>query len=132
MNSLGYALEISVGLADGVSVDLTEFDEQPTNTTVITAIISAAILRILTPSKSIQIDSVRPIQPQRSSREQVPELALVARESDPYRNVSLAALDGRRAREVVELPGEGHINIDDGHGPFPPALEWVLNGVWPQ
>ncbi len=59
-------------------------------------------------------------------------VTLVARERDPYRNTSLTLLDGGRARAVHVLPGDGHLTIDDGHGPFPPALEWVLNGEWPQ
>ena len=57
-------------------------------------------------------------------------VTLVARERDRYRNTPLPWLDGGRAREVHVLPGEGHINPDDGHGPFPPALDWVLTGEW--
>jgi len=58
-------------------------------------------------------------------------VTLVGRERDRYRNTPLNWLDGGRARSVHVLPGEGHINTDDGHGPFPPALEWVLSGEWP-
>jgi predicted alpha/beta hydrolase family esterase len=58
-------------------------------------------------------------------------VTLVARERDRYRNTPLNWLDGGRAKEIHVLPGEGHLNADDGHGPFPEALEWVLRGVWP-
>ena len=58
-------------------------------------------------------------------------VTLVARERDRYRNTPLNWLDGGRARDVHVLPGEGHINTDDGHGPFPRALEWVVKGEWP-
>lgn len=57
-------------------------------------------------------------------------VTLVGRERDHYRNTPLNWLDAGRAKEVHVLPGEGHINADDGHGPFPPALEWVLTGEW--
>lgn len=58
-------------------------------------------------------------------------VTLVARERDRYRNTPLEWLDGGRASDVHVLSGEGHINADDGHGPFPPALQWVLSGEWP-
>lgn len=58
-------------------------------------------------------------------------VTLVARERDRYRNTPLNWLDGGRARDVHVIPGEGHLNPDDGHGAFPPALEWVLTGQWP-
>lgn len=58
-------------------------------------------------------------------------VTLVARERDRYRNTPLTWLDNGRAKDVHVLPGEGHLNADDGHGPFLPALEWVLTGEWP-
>jgi len=58
-------------------------------------------------------------------------VTLVGRERDRYRNTPLNWLDGGRAKEVHVLPGDGHINVADGHGPFPPALDWVLTGEWP-
>ena len=59
-------------------------------------------------------------------------VVLVGRERDRYRNTKLDWLDAGRAKEVHVLPGEGHLNPDDGHGPFPEALEWVLTGAWPK
>lgn len=58
-------------------------------------------------------------------------VTLVGRERDRHRNTPLNWLDGGRANDVHVLPGEGHINADDGHGPFPRALEWVVKGAWP-
>ncbi len=54
---------------------------------------------------------------------------VVGRETDPYRKGSLFNLAGGWNAQLVELPGEGHINMDDGHGPFPFALEWVTGQV---
>ncbi len=50
---------------------------------------------------------------------------VVGRETDPFRKGSLHELADGWGGEVVVLPGDGHINIQDGHGPFPFALEWV-------
>jgi len=58
-------------------------------------------------------------------------VVLVGRERDHYRNTKLPWLDAGRAAQVHVLPGEGHLNPGDGHGPFPEALEWVLTGEWP-
>jgi uncharacterized protein len=60
------------------------------------------------------------------------DVTLVARERDRYRNTPLHWLDAGRASSVHVIPGEGHLNADDGHGPFPQALEWVLTGNWPR
>lgn len=54
---------------------------------------------------------------------------VVGRERDPYREGSLEQLAGGWNAELVVLPGDGHINIDDGHGPFPYALDWVTRQV---
>jgi predicted alpha/beta hydrolase family esterase len=59
-------------------------------------------------------------------------VTLVARESDPYRSLPLADMAARWPVTVVELPGAGHLTVDDGHGPFPAALDWVLTGEWPR
>lgn len=56
-------------------------------------------------------------------------VTLMARERDHVRSVGLDEYSAGRADAVVTIPGEGHINLDDGHGPFPPALQWVLNGA---
>jgi len=58
-------------------------------------------------------------------------VTLVGRERDHYRNTKLDWLDAGRAKDVHVIPGAGHLNADDGHGPFPQALEWVLSGEWP-
>ena len=59
----------------------------------------------------------------------VAPMTVLAREVDPYRNAPLDAVAAAWGADAVTLPGEGHINLDDGHGPFPPALAWVLTGV---
>jgi predicted alpha/beta hydrolase family esterase len=56
-------------------------------------------------------------------------VTLMARETDPDRSVGLEEFSAGRADAVVTIPGDGHINLDDGHGPFPPALQWVLRGA---
>ncbi len=52
---------------------------------------------------------------------------VVARKLDPYRPGSIAALTRDWSVETVEVDGTGHLNPDDGHGPWPFALEWVLD-----
>lgn len=53
---------------------------------------------------------------------------VLARERDPYRATPVAHLASAWGAAHVTLPGEGHLNPDDGHGPLAPALEWVLTG----
>ncbi len=53
-------------------------------------------------------------------------VTVVGRESDPHRTQSLADLTRGWAATVHELPGAGHLNPADGHGPWPWALEWAL------
>jgi predicted alpha/beta hydrolase family esterase len=52
----------------------------------------------------------------------------VMREADFYRTTPAQEYTAGWDAEVHILPGEGHLNIDDGHGPFPAALDWVLKG----
>lgn len=55
---------------------------------------------------------------------------LVMREQDFYRTTDAREyVEGWHA-EIHILPGEGHFNLDDGHGPFPGALDWVLTGTF--
>ena len=58
-------------------------------------------------------------------------VTVVARTTDPQRQVPLAEHTAGWPAQVIELQGHGHLNPDDGHGPFPEALEWVLNGRFP-
>jgi predicted alpha/beta hydrolase family esterase len=58
-------------------------------------------------------------------------VTVMGRETDPYRSVGLEEYSAGRADAVVTIPGDGHINLDDGHGPFPRALVWVLGGAAP-
>ncbi|WP_062202318.1 RBBP9/YdeN family alpha/beta hydrolase [Demequina salsinemoris] len=53
-------------------------------------------------------------------------VTVIGRESDPHRTQSLASLTRGWRADVHELPGAGHLNPADGHGPLPWALEWVL------
>ena len=53
---------------------------------------------------------------------------VVLRESDPYRPAMALEYTAGWDANVHVLPGEGHINNEDGHGPFPAALDWVLKG----
>ncbi|NTV40106.1 MAG: hydrolase [Demequinaceae bacterium] len=53
---------------------------------------------------------------------------IVGRQEDPYRPAPLAELAGQWGVPFVEIPGVGHLTPDDGHGPFPGALAWVLGG----
>lgn len=53
---------------------------------------------------------------------------VVARSEDPYRPESIASLTAGWPVRTVELPGIGHLNPDDGHGPWAFALDWVLGG----
>ena len=53
---------------------------------------------------------------------------IVGRAEDPARNVPLAGLADAWGAPFVEIPGSGHLTPDDGHGPFPGALAWVLGG----
>jgi predicted alpha/beta hydrolase family esterase len=53
---------------------------------------------------------------------------VVLRETDPYRPVPASEYTAGWEATVHVVPGEGHLNPDDGHGPFTAALEWVLKG----
>ncbi|WP_169746525.1 RBBP9/YdeN family alpha/beta hydrolase [Demequina phytophila] len=57
-----------------------------------------------------------------------PPTLVVARERDPYRDGEVATLAHAWGAGAVELPGTGHLNPDDGHGPWASALDWVLDG----
>ncbi len=50
---------------------------------------------------------------------------LLAREADEYRPAPLAELARAWDVPAVTLPGSGHLNVDDGHGPWESMLEWV-------
>jgi predicted alpha/beta hydrolase family esterase len=52
----------------------------------------------------------------------------VMREKDFYRTTPAEEYTAGWPAEVHIMPGEGHFNLDDGHGPFPAALEWVVTG----
>ncbi len=51
---------------------------------------------------------------------------VAARAEDPYRAGPIGALATRWGLPSVEIAGVGHLNPDDGHGPWGAALEWVL------
>jgi uncharacterized protein len=57
---------------------------------------------------------------------------IVCSDADPY------CPEGAAARyadpldlAVDQIPGAGHISVDDGFGPWPAALEWCLHGTVP-
>jgi predicted alpha/beta hydrolase family esterase len=49
---------------------------------------------------------------------------IVSREDDPYNPHGPALFAGQLEAEVDLIPGPGHINPDDGYGPWPRVLEW--------
>lgn len=53
---------------------------------------------------------------------------VVARESDPYRDTPVSAVAAQWRVPGIELPGEGHLNHEDGHGAWPAVLAWTLTG----
>lgn len=53
---------------------------------------------------------------------------VVLREKDEYRTTDAREFVAGWDAEIHIVPGEGHLNPNDGHGPFPGALEWVLTG----
>jgi uncharacterized protein len=55
---------------------------------------------------------------------------VVLRDTDPYRPVPAPGFTAGWDATIHVLPGDGHINTDDGHGPFPAALDWVLTGTF--
>lgn len=56
-------------------------------------------------------------------------VTVVGRATDPFRAAPLAELTAGWRADVVELPGQGHLNPADGHGPWPWVLDWVLGGA---
>lgn len=53
---------------------------------------------------------------------------LVCSDDDPYCVEGAAQHYGRPLGcEVDEIPGGGHLALDDGYGPWPSALAWCLN-----
>ncbi len=53
---------------------------------------------------------------------------LLAREADPYRREPLDTVASAWGLPCIVLPGPGHLNPDDGHGPWAAMLEWALAG----
>ncbi|SEJ66449.1 hypothetical protein SAMN05421637_2600 [Demequina mangrovi] len=53
---------------------------------------------------------------------------MLAREVDPYRREPLEAVAASWGVPGIVLPGTGHLNPDDGHGPWPAVLEWTMRG----
>lgn len=51
---------------------------------------------------------------------------LLAREVDEYRPAPLQDLADAWGAPAVTLPGAGHLNVDDGHGPWQTMLDWIL------
>ncbi|MEA2348518.1 MAG: serine hydrolase [Thermoleophilaceae bacterium] len=52
-------------------------------------------------------------------------IRIVSRESDPYSPNGAGSLFAEPLGAELDLiPGEGHINPDDGYGPWPAVLEW--------
>ncbi|WP_084074363.1 alpha/beta hydrolase [Demequina sp. NBRC 110052] len=58
----------------------------------------------------------------------ITDTRLVARERDPYREEPFEATAARWGVPWIGLPGEGHLNHEDGHGAWPSALAWVITG----
>ncbi|WP_062205622.1 RBBP9/YdeN family alpha/beta hydrolase [Demequina salsinemoris] len=58
----------------------------------------------------------------------VTDTRLVARERDPYRETSVADASSLWKVPGFELDGDGHLNHEDGHGPWPSVLAWTLTG----
>lgn len=56
-------------------------------------------------------------------------VTMLARASDPYRREPLAEVAEAWGVPAVELPGAGHVNPDDGHGPWASMLAWVTEGT---
>ncbi|MDN4477722.1 alpha/beta fold hydrolase [Demequina sp. SYSU T00039] len=55
------------------------------------------------------------------------ETAILARETDDYRPAPLTELAEAWGVPAVTLPGSGHLNVDDGHGPWQTMLDWVTD-----
>lgn len=55
---------------------------------------------------------------------------LLLPERDPFR-AGDDPIDRELGLEIVRLPGEGHRNTADGHGPWPEVLVWCRTGRWP-
>lgn len=58
-------------------------------------------------------------------------LTVVGRHSDEHRDIPLATLTEGWDATVHELPGAGHLNPRDGHGPWDFPLEWILDPQTP-
>lgn len=85
------------------------------------------VLIVAPPSTSVLWDTIAPFAPPQGARPgSVVPTTIVARHTDDYRPERLADFASAWGAEAVELPGEGHLTPDDGHGPFPFALDWVL------
>jgi uncharacterized protein len=55
------------------------------------------------------------------------ETRLVCSDDDPYAPDGAAARWGAPLGLPVDLlPGQGHLNVDAGYGPWPEVLDWVL------
>ena len=59
------------------------------------------------------------------------ETLVLGRAQDQYRPESLDETTAGWDARIHELPGAGHINTDDGHGPWPWVLDWVRGDAGP-
>jgi len=56
------------------------------------------------------------------------DTSIVTRETDPYRPGPAGDLARDWGLAAHVLPGAGHLNPDDGHGPWQSVLDWVVGG----
>ncbi len=58
----------------------------------------------------------------------IADTRVVARERDPYRECPTADVAALWSVPSLELPGEGHLNHEDGHGAWPSVRAWTMTG----
>jgi uncharacterized protein len=52
---------------------------------------------------------------------------IVARERDDARTGTVADVAAEWGADFTIVPGHGHINQADGHGAWPPVMDWILD-----
>jgi predicted alpha/beta hydrolase family esterase len=55
------------------------------------------------------------------------QIRIAAREEDPYNPRGATLFADALEADVDLIPGPGHINPDDGYGPWPEVLAWCLD-----
>lgn len=90
-------------------------------------LLPSRVLIVAPPSNSVLWDTIAHFAADDAARPgDFAPTTVLARARDEYRTGSLSDFAEAWGADAIEIEGEGHLTPDDGHGPLPIALEWIL------